>query len=258
MPRIALVETYFSDIDAGWTRYLFDTYKLPYVVVHPDEFEKTDFIKDFDIVILPNTRKSLLLNGKPGTEDRYIMSNYHPDYQKGMGKKGLEKLLLFINQGGKVLSWGQSTDLFTGMLEITTGETKEEFTFPFTNISEQAQKDGLFIPGSWVQMTLKQDHQLTYGMTSETGIFYRGQPLFTTSIPKFDMDRRVIGSFPEKEILISGYAEKEEKIADKPALIWIRKGKGQVVLYAFNPQFRASTQATYKLLFNALFLQPVE
>jgi hypothetical protein len=72
------------------------------------------------------------------------------------------------------------------------------------------------------------------------------------------VDRRVIAVFPEKEFLISGYVEKEEKMADKAALIWIKKGKGQVVLYAFNPQFRASTQATYKLLFNAFFLQPVE
>ena len=258
MPRIALVETYFSDVDAGWTRYLFDTYKLPYKVVHPDEFEKTDFTKDFDIVIIPNTGKSLLLNGKPGTESNYIMSNYHPDYQKGMGKKGLDKLMLFINQGGKVISWGQSASLFTGMLEITTGDTKEEFAFPFTNVAEQAQKEGLFIPGSWIRMKLTEDHPLTYGMPSETGIFYRGQPLFVTSIPRFDIDRRVIGVFPKKEILISGYVEKEEKMADKVALIWLRKGKGQVVLYAFNPQFRASTQATYKLLFNAFFLPPVE
>jgi hypothetical protein len=166
--------------------------------------------------------------------------------------------MLFINQGGKVISWGQSTDLFTGMLEITTGETKEEFTFPFTNVAEQAQKEGLFIPGSWIRMKLTEDHPLTYGMPSETGIFYRGQPLFVTSIPRFDIDRRVIGVFPKKEILISGYVEKEEKMADKVALIWLRKGKGQVVLYAFNPQFRASTQATYKLLFNAFFLPPVE
>jgi len=133
LPRIALVETYFSDMDAGWTRYLFDTYKLPYTILHPDEFEKADFAANFDIVIIPSSGKNLLMNGKPGTETSPSMSNYHPDYRKGMGKKGLEKLMLFVDGGGKVISWGQSTDLFTGMLEITRGETKEEFMLPFTN-----------------------------------------------------------------------------------------------------------------------------
>jgi hypothetical protein len=175
-----------------------------------------------------------------------------------MGKKGLEKLLIFINNGGKVISWGQSTDLFAGMLEITDSLKKEEFVLPFTNVAEQAQKDGLIIPGSWVRMTVKQDHPLTYGMPAETGIFYRGQPLWTTSVPRFDMDRRVIGVFPDDNLIISGFGEKEEKIADKAAMLWLKKGKGQLILYAFNPQFRASTPATYKLLFNALFLPPAE
>jgi hypothetical protein len=258
LPRIALVETYFSDIDAGWTRYLFDTYELPYTILHPDEFEKTLLTGNFDVVIIPASDKEILMNGKPGNESSPYMSNLHPDYQKGMGKKGFEKLLLFINQGGKVISWEQSTNLFTGLLEITSGETKEEFMLPFANEAEQAKKDGLFIPGSLVRMQLKRDHPLTYGMPSETGVFYRGASLFTTSIPRFDMDRRVIGVFPEKNILISGYCEKEEKMSDKTAMILIKKGKGQLVLYAFNPLFRASTQATYKLLFNAVLLAPAE
>ena len=258
LPRIALIETYFSDVDAGWTRYLFDSYKLPYKILHPDEFEKTDFTANFDVVIFPSTGKTLLLNGKPGTEASPSMSNYHPDYQKGMGKKGLEKLMLFISDGGKVISWGQSTDLFTGMLEITRGETKEEFILPFTNDADQARKNGLNIPGSLVRIQLKQDHPLTWGMPGETNVFYRGNPLFNTTIPRFDMDRRVIGTFPEKEILVSGYCEKEEILSEKPAMILIRKGKGELILYSFNPQFRTSTQATYKLLFNALFPFPPE
>ncbi|MCK7538287.1 MAG: hypothetical protein MZV63_48695 [Marinilabiliales bacterium] len=117
------METYFSDMDAGWTRYLFDTYHLPYTILHPGEFAETDLGGEFDIIILPGTQKNLLMTGKPGTDGGAYMSNYHPDYQKGMGKKGLEKLLLFINNGGTVLSWGQSTDLFTGLLEITDGDS---------------------------------------------------------------------------------------------------------------------------------------
>jgi hypothetical protein len=253
LPRIALVETYFSDMDAGWTRYLFDTYNLPFTVIHPDEFEKTDFEKNYDIVIFPSTGKNLLMNGKSGSETSPNMSNYHPDYVKGMGKKGLEKLLLFINGGGKVISWGQSIDLFTGMLEMTVGKEKEEFMLPFSDVADQARRNGLLVPGSLMRMDLKQDHPLTWGMPAEAGVFYRGNPLFSTSVPRFDMDRRVIGTFAKKEILMSGYSEKEELLSEKPAMIWLKKGKGELILYSFNPQFRASTPATYKLLFNALF-----
>jgi hypothetical protein len=258
IPRIALVETYFSDMDAGWTRYLFDSYSLPYKIIRPGEFADADLAGEFDIIIFPNSSKNILMTGKPGSDGGAYMSNYHPDYQKGMGKKGLEKLLLFINNGGTVISWGQSTDLFTGLLEMTVGDKTEEFTLPFANRADQAKRDGLTIPGSLVRLELKGEHPLTYGMPPSTGVFYRGNPLFSTTVPRFDMDRRVIGNFPEKEILLSGYCEKEELMSGKPAMIWLRKGKGQLVLYSFNPQFRASTQGAYKLLFNALFLPRAE
>ena len=91
-----------------------------------------------------------------------------------------------------------------------------------------------------------------------TGIFYRGKPVFSTSIPKFDMDRRIIATFPEKDILLSGYIENGEKLGNKTAMVWLRKGKGQLVLMAFNPQFRASTQGTFKLLFYSLLLERIE
>jgi hypothetical protein len=57
---------------------------------------------------------------------------------------------------------------------------------------------------------------------------------------------------------MSGYAAEEEKMGNKVAMVWLRKGKGQFVLYGFNPQFRASTQTSYKLLFNALLLEKRE
>jgi hypothetical protein len=48
--------------------------------------------------------------------------------------------------------------------------------------------------------------------------------------------------------------ENEDEIANKPSLVWLKKGKGQIVLFSFNPQFRASTPVTYKLLFNSILL----
>ncbi len=190
---------------------------------------------------------------KPGKE--YYVPNYPPEYTKGIGKKGFQKLLQFINNGGKVLAWGQSTALFLGAQEIKKGKkTEEAFQLPVNDVSASLKKAGLYVPGSLVRIKLKTHHALTLGLPDELGVFYRGRPAFSTSIPAFDMDRRVIGWFPEKNILLSGYAEKEKQLARKAALVWLKKGKGQLVLFAFNPQFRASTQGSFKLLFNGLLL----
>jgi hypothetical protein len=101
---------------------------------------------------------------------------------------------------------------------------------------------------------LPYDHPLCYGMPGECGVFYRGKPVFTTSVPNMDMDRRVIARFPEEDLLLSGYSEQEKLLGNNAAMVWIKKGRGQLTLFAFQPQFRASTQVTYKLLFNALLL----
>ncbi|MDF1572134.1 MAG: M14 family metallopeptidase [Bacteroidales bacterium] len=254
MPRIALVETYFHDMDAGWTRYVFDTYHIPFTKIRPHEIGDAKLSKNYDVVIFPDENKDLLMEGKYKRGENYYQGNYHPDVAKGMGKEGMQELIAFLDQGGQVISWGQSTALFEGTLKIGEGEDAEAFMLPFKDISPELQKAGLYVPGSLVKIELKKDHPLTLGMPAETGVFSRGRPVFSTSIPGFDMDRRVIASFPEKEILLSGYAAEEEKMGNKSAMLWLKKGEGQLVLFGFNPQFRASTQGSFKLLFNALLL----
>jgi len=254
MPRIALVETYFHDMDAGWTRYVFDTYHIPYTKIRPHEIGDARLSKNYDVVIFPDENKDLLMEGKYKRGENYYQGNYHPDVAKGMGKEGKQELIAFLDQGGLVISWGQSTALFEGTLKIGEEEDAEEFMLPFKDVSPELQKAGLYVPGSLVKIELKKDHPLTFGMPSGTGVFSRGRPVFSTSLPGFDMDRRVIASYPEKEILLSGYAAEEEKMGNKSAMVWLKKGDGQLVLFGFNPQFRASTQGSFKLLFNALLL----
>jgi Zinc carboxypeptidase len=254
MPRIALVETWFHDMDAGWTRFLFDTYHIPFTVLHPGEFKESELAARYDVIIFPDTDKEILMSGKQKSGGTYYMGSYHPDYVKGIGKEGLEKLMTFSERGGLIISWGRSARLFEGMLTIKQKDAGEEFSLPFRDISPELTQAGLYIPGSLVKINLIPDHPLTLGMPQSIGVFSRGRPVFATSVPKFDMDRRVIGSYPEKEILLSGYASGEEKMGNKAAMIWLEKGQGQFVLFGFGPQFRTSTQGSYKLLFNSILL----
>ena len=255
LPAIALVETHFHDMDAGWTRFIFDQYGIPYTVIHPDEMKDPDFAGKIDVIVFPDENKAVLMEGKYKSGDDYYIPSYPPEYTKGMGKEGLQNILKFVNEGGKVVSWGGSTEIFIGPLAIEMDKgQKEEFQLPVNNIADNLKKEGLYVPGSLVRINLIRDNPVTWGTPKSIGVFYRADPVLTTSIPVFDMDRRVIASFPEENILMSGYAAKEEKLADKPALVWLSKGKGQLVLFSFSPQFRASTPVAYKLLFNSLLL----
>lgn len=256
MPRIGLVETWFHDMDAGWTRYLFDSYKVTYTVLRPEDFSKRAVVGEFDVIIFPDVDKNVLLEGKYKSSDgTYSIPSYPPEYTKGMGKEGLQKLLKFLDGGGTILAWGRSTELLMGPQTIERSETdKEMFQLPVSDISKEIISGGLYCPGSLLKVNLTGDHPLTYGMGESVGVFYRGGPLFKTRIPDFDMDRRVIARFPERDILMSGYCEKVEKLADQTVMVWLRKGQGQAVFYGFNPQFRASTQACFKLLFNGILL----
>ncbi len=259
IPEIGLVETYFHDMDAGWTRFILDNYHIPYNVIHPHEMTELELSNKFDVIIFPDTRKSVLMQGKYKYNGAIHLSNYPPDYTQGMGQAGLSNLLQFIIQGGRIIAWGRSTRLFNGILSYQTDDDETiEFELPYEDISEKLHKAGLYSPGALIRLNLVKKNALTLGLESPLNVFCKGRPVFSTSIPYFDTDRRVIGVVPEKDIFVSGYEEHIEKLANKALLIWVKKSGGQLVLFGFNPQFRGSTQGTYKLLFNAILLDELK
>ena len=77
MPRIALVETSFHDMDAGWTRYLFDSYHIPFQVLHPGQLRDSDLAGTYDVIVFPDNDKSILMTGKRKSGEEYYLGDYH-------------------------------------------------------------------------------------------------------------------------------------------------------------------------------------
>jgi hypothetical protein len=257
LPRVALVETWFHDMDAGWTRYLFDNYGIPYTVLHPEDFDSADLIRNFDVIVFPDAGKDILTKGKLKRGDRYVSNDYPPKFRKPISKEGLGKLTAFIESGGSVVSWGGSTGLFTDGLAAPSGEQDANTVeLPVRDVTKNL--DGVSVPGAFVAVDFLPDHPLTWGMPQQSGAFSRGSPVFATSIPTLDTDRRVVATYPERDLLISGYLEGEKQLQNHPVMVWVRAGKGQLVLFGIRPQFRGSTPATFKLVFNALLLPPAQ
>lgn len=258
-PRIGLVESYFHDMDAGWTRFVLDQAGIPFTVLRPGEIEKADLAARFDVLLFPNQSKDVLLEGRQKWGGQYSQPSYPPEFSKPISKDGMKNITTWIDGGGIVVSWGRSTALFLDALEITSSDKEgdpEVVRLPVRDLSEKLGDKGLLVPGAFLAVDYLEDHALTWGMPRRSGVFSRGAPLFATSIPVFDMDRRVIATHPAEKVLISGYVEHAELLEKKPVMVWLRKNQGQLVLMGFAPQFRASTPASYKLLFNALLLPP--
>jgi hypothetical protein len=65
---------------------------------------------------------------------------------------------------------------------------------------------------------------------------------------------RVVISFAEKDLLLSGMLEGADEISGKPAVIDVPRGKGHVILMSTNPMWRMNTPGLYALVMNAMEL----
>jgi hypothetical protein len=63
---------------------------------------------------------------------------------------------------------------------------------------------------------------------------------------------RVVISFAEKDLLLSGMLEGADEISGKPAVIDVPRGKGHVILMSTNPMWRMNTPGLYALVMNAV------
>ena len=256
LPRVAVVETYFHDMDAGWTRFVLDSYGIDFKTVRPGEIRDLDLAGSFDVVIFPDSDKDLLMKGMHKRGDRYIPGDLSPEYRKPIAPEGMARLKSFLQAGGIVVSWGDSTALFLDGLKGPKPDD-DAVRLPARDVSESLAEKGLYVAGALVAADLLPNHPLTWGMPERTAVFSWGSPVFATSIPILDTDRRVIAVHPDEKIVVSGYVEEPELLAERPVAVWLRWGRGQLALYGFNPHHRASTSVTYKLLFNALLLPEV-
>ena len=249
-PRVGIYQSWRSNMDEGWTRYVFDDFEIPFTTLHNKDFKatgkrKVDLKAKFDVILFADESPETIKTGIATERSRYSPRDADalpPEYQGGIGNEGIEALRTFVEQGGILVALNHSSRLFINELKI-----------PASNALEGVPPTKFFCPTSLLRVKVDNKSPLGYGMPTEAAAMFFKSLAYTTRIPSTgDWERTVVASYPEDDILLRGWILGEDVIARRAAVIDAKYKKGHIVLIGFRCQHRAQTHGTYKFIFNAL------
>jgi len=237
--KVALYQNWGHNMKEGWTRYVFDEFKIDYDTVHFKDVLEKNFVQKYDVLIFIGAGKTEIESGKPPKKYEEWTSPLPPEYSGGIGEKGEEVLKAFLKKGKTIIFIAESCEY-----------ALDHFKLPVKNTIKESK---VTCPGSYLAVELKES-PLTYGMKSNGVIYYNGDPVFSTRLPRtITQTRRTPVTFGRKDLLLSGYLTGEEHLLRKSLVVDLSIEGGRLILIGPDPIFRAQTEGMYKIIFNALF-----
>lgn len=234
-------------MDEGWTRWLLEQFRFRYKKLMDADIKRGRLANKFDVIILPSDAKEMITG--EGIEEYYkkrfggarAPPKYPEKYETGLGKEGTEKLKEFVEEGGLLVCLASASEYAIEALEL-----------PVKNVLDGVKSTEFFCPGSTLHVDVNKESPLSEGVQDDLLVIFRNNPAFEVTPNPDNADLQVVLSYPDKHIMESGWLIGEKHLSRKAALIDAKKGNGRVVLFGFSPQFRAQSDATFKLLFNCL------
>jgi hypothetical protein len=230
--RIGIYRSYAGAIDEGWTRFLFDEYKIPFKSLVNAEVRAGGLRAHYDVIIIPDQSPREIQNGA-------VDEQYPDSLTGGLGDTGAAALKEFVAAGGTLVTFNDAsrwaiTALSLPVRDVLSGVPSREF----------------YAPGSLLTVYVDRDHPLTKLMTAHPVVWFEHSPAFeVTDTTKTS----VVALYPlEQDPLASGWLLGGDKLRGKAALVDVREGAGHVILFGFRPQFRGQSMAMYPLIWMAL------
>ncbi|WMI65791.1 M14 family metallopeptidase [Aestuariibaculum sp. YM273] len=228
-PEIALlVGDGISSLDAGEIWHLFDTrYNITTTKLDTKNLEKTDLSR-YNTIIIPST--------------------------SSLSKEITEKLKTWTKTGGTIIGF-RNTVKWLNSNEFIKLEFKEQELLA-ENISFEDKSEfrgAQRIKGAIFEAKLDRSHPINFGYKNDKIALFRNTNIFIK--PDKDSYNNPI-QYTEKPLL-SGYISKSnlDSLSNTVPLQIKRFGKGKVVAFTDNTNFRAFWYGTNKLMMNAIFFR---
>ena len=229
-PRVAMYKSWQEPMPAGWQRWVFDQYEMQYDTLHDANIRGGD-LQDYDVLIFQAQSPNSITSG-------YREGQLPLEYTGGLGDQGVAEVQAFVENGGRVIA-----------IEAATGFVSDLFDLEVSNATAGLSNTDFYIPGSILRLELDGASEINEGMSSEVSSWYwRSSMAFDVDDPRV----RVAARYGSGDPLLSGWVLGGDYIQGEPAILEADIGEGSVVLFGFQPNYRAQTVVTWPLLFNAI------
>ncbi|TDC40665.1 peptidase M14 [Micromonospora sp. 15K316] len=232
-PRVGLYDG-FNNYDEGWTRLILEQFGFGYEKLTNATVRAGDLRAKFDTIVLPDATYNSMRNGRAA-------GSLPPEYTGGMTDAGVANLKAFVEAGGTVVTLNRAAQL-----------PIQAFDVPVRDVTQGVEETEYNIPGSVLNLNVDGSDPVGSGFGSSTSAFVADGPAF--EVEEGAKGVSVAATWPESNLLKSGFLLGEDVIGGKAAVVTAKVGDGQVVMIGFKPQHRAQSHGTYRLLFNAMYL----
>jgi hypothetical protein len=236
-PRVGVYQSWVPSEEEGWLRFVLEQFEFPYKSIHDAEVKAGSLKDSFDVIIIPDHYSvELLVNG-------HEKGTMPPQYVGGLGNQGVNNLKAFAEAGGTLILMNGASNL-----------ALQSFGLPARNILKNAKAEEFYCSGSLLRLEYDTAHPVAYGMPKSGAAVFAESCAFDL-FPSFEPGREVksVAKFASENLLLSGWVHGERLLQNKPAVLEARLGQGRAILFGVPVTFRAMSQATFKLLFNAIY-----
>jgi hypothetical protein len=272
-PRVGVYRSYVASMNEGWMRFVLENYEFPYTTVLDKDIRAGNLNSSYDVIIIPDETSNAIVRGNArlpagqtvlslrgaGGNPGSGFSDPEPDeYAGGIGPEGVRKLREFIERGGILAAINSASDFAIEQLGVGA-----------QNILHDVPDRDFYCPGSILRIEVDDTDPIAYGMPEESMAWFLRSPAFTQGYLGFPHSQtgpshtftnltdapgaKAVMTYPGADPLMSGWLLGENLIESRAALMDAPLGKGHVILFGFDPLYRAQAFATFKVLFNAIF-----
>ena len=253
--RIGLWDQYGGSMPSGWTRWLFEQYEFPFEVVFPATLDAGNLNAKFDVLVfvdggIPEREGA----GGGGFGGQPPADSVPAEFRGTLGRvtvsKTVPELKKFVENGGTVLAIGSSTSLGKHLGLPIRDALVERVA---GGVERQLPREKYYIPGSILEARIDNTQPLAYGMGDRAMVFYDESPAFRLQPDAGMKGVKPIAWYDGPAPLRSGWAWGQQYLDQAVSIIEAPVGKGHVVLFGNEVNWRGQPHGTFKLLFNGIY-----